>query len=317
MNFGPHTTEQDSFAIMDRALELGVNFFDTANVYTRGRSEEILGRCLARDGKRDRAVVATKFTSQMGDGPNETGSHRHHIVRHVEHSLKRLGTDRIDLYYVHFMDLTTPVDETLRTLDDLVRSGKVLYIGTSKFVPSLTAEAIGLSERYGWARFTAEQAPYNLLDRSIEKELVWTCLRHGVGIVPWAPLGTGILSGQYPSTAERPEGSRFERGQQPSRFNDPAVARARALAPLAEARGLTLAQFALAWIHRQPGITSPILGIRKLDHLTSALDGIEARLTEDELKQIDEIAPPGTAVSDYWDSNTFAKLHPLNQRQRQ
>ncbi len=311
MTWGNSTDEAEAHRILDCAMDRGLNFVDTANIYTRGESEAILGRAMARDSKRDRLFVATKFTGDIGSGPNDGGSSRYHIRSQVEASLRRLQTDRIDLYYVHFMDMRTPVDEILQALDDLVRQGKVLYLGTSKWVPSLLAEAILTSTHYGWARFVAEQPPYNLLDRSIEKELVWCARRHGVGLVPWAPLGTGILSGQYHTAGDQPTGSRNEKGGVGAkRLTDDAVARAEALRPLAEARGLTLAQFALAWVQQQPGITAPILGARTLAHLTSALDGLTHTLSGDELARVDEIAPPGSAVSDYWDINTFARLRP-------
>lgn len=316
MTWGISTDEEEAQRIVDEALDHGINFFDTANVYAQGASEEILGRALARDGKRERCVVATKFTGRMGPGPNDSGSSRRHMMLACEASLRRLRTDWIDLYYVHFMDLETPLEEILQGLDDLVRQGKVRYIGTSKWVPSLIAEAVMASLHYGWARFVAEQPPYNLLDRSIEKELVWTCLRHGIGLVTWAPLATGILSGQYQSVDDRPKGSRAETGGIPaSRLTEGALERVRALKPLAEARGLTLAQFALAWVRQQPGVTAPILGVRTVEHLRSALAIEEVRLTPEELQRVDEIAPPGSAVSDYWDANTFRRLWPQVLRQ--
>lgn len=319
MTWGNTTDEPASYEILDQAMDRGVNFFDTANVYSRGVSEEILGRAMARDGKREKLFVATKFTGNMGDGPNEGGSSRYHIMQQCEASLKRLQTDHIDLYYVHFMDMRTPVDEVLGALDDLVKQGKVRYLGTSKWVPSLLTEAILTSTRYGWSRFVAEQPPYNLLDRSIEKELVWAALRHGVGLVPWAPLATGMLTGQYQSVDDHPEGSRNQsgRGIGSNRMTDAAIERVKSLAPLAAARGTTLAQFALAWVHQQPAVTSPILGVRKLDHLLTALDGLELMLTAEEMDAVDAVAAPGSAVSDYWDANTFSRLRPVNLQQRQ
>ncbi|MBI3945894.1 MAG: aldo/keto reductase [Armatimonadetes bacterium] len=308
MTWGISTDQAEADRIVDAALDQGATFFDTADVYTNGVSEEILGRALARDGKRDRCVVATKFAGAMGKGPNDGGASRYHMMAACEASLRRLGTDHADLYYVHVMDLSTPLDEILQGLDDLVRQGKVRYLGTSKWVPSLVTEAVMLSARCGWNRFVAEQPPYNLLDRGIERELVWTALRHGIGLCTFAPLGTSILSGQYESPDDRRPGSRNERGLGPSRMNEAAVARAKALTPLAEARGLTLAQFALAWVRQQPAITAPVLGVRKLDHLLSALAAVDARLTAEELDRVDEIAPPGSAVSDYWDGNTFRRL---------
>lgn len=311
MTWGGRTDEAEATRIVDVALDRGVNFFDTANVYSRGVSEEMLGRILARDGKRRNAVVATKFTGAMGSDPNDQGSGRRHIMQQVEDSLRRLQTDWIDLYYIHFMALDTPLEETLRALDDLVRAGKVRYLGTSKYVPTLLAEAALLCAQHGWARIVAEQPPYNLLDRSVEKELVWTCLRHGIGLVPWAPLGTGILTGQYTSLEQVPEGSRAAGGGiGETRLTQAAIDRAAALKPLADAKGVTLAQFCLAWLCQQPAVVAPILGARTAEHLASGLDGIEMRLTPEEMDQVDAVAPPGSAVSDYWDSNTFRRLRP-------
>ncbi len=311
MTWAAATDEETAYRIMDVAMDSGVNFFDTANGYSAGRSEEILGRAMARDGKRDQLVIATKFTCPMGKGPNDGGSSRYHLMRQCEASLKRLGTDRIDLYYVHYMDMVTPIDEILRGLDDLVRQGKVNYVGSSKFVPSLLSEAITRSGHEGWARIVAEQPPYNLLDRSIEKELIWTCLRHGVGICPWAPLATGMLSGRYAPGSAPPDDSRAAKGGiNATRLTDEAMDRADQLKALAEARGLTLAQFALAWIRQQPAVTAPILGARTVDHLESALATWDVRLTAEEMDRVDAIVPPGSAVSRYWDANTFDRLRP-------
>lgn len=316
MTWGNRTNEAEAQQIVDVAIGEGVNFFDTANVYGRGVSESILGRRVKRLKSRDKLVLATKFTGGMGKGPNEQGSSRAHMLQAVEDSLKRLQTDYIDLYYVHFMDLGTPLEETLQTFNDLVRSGKVRYIGTSKWIPTFLAESALLAQQHGWAKFCAEQCPYNLLDRSVEKELVFTALRHGIGLVPWAPLATGILTGQYQTLAEMPEGSRFEAGGGANRLTQAAIDRALSLLPLAEAKGLTLAQFSLAWLHQQPAVTAPILGCRTVDHLVTGLAGIAQTLTDDELAKVDAIAPPGSAVSDYWDANTFNRLRPTYQPAR-
>jgi len=241
----------------------------------------------------------------MGDGPNDQGSSRYHIMKQVEDSLERLKTDHIDLYQLHFMDLETPLEESLRTLDDLVRQGKIRYVGVSKWAPAWTVEALMLCDRHGWTRIVCEQPPYNLLDRRIEDELIWTCMRHGIGIIPWAPIGGGVLSGKYQKGKKLPPGSRFR--QMGSRLNDECIDRADALKPLAAEKGVTLAEFCLAWVLRQPGITAPIIGVRTMEHLISALKSLDVVFTEEDYARIDEIAPPGSAVADYWDVNVYRR----------
>ncbi|MBM4045701.1 MAG: aldo/keto reductase [Planctomycetes bacterium] len=309
MNFGGLTDEPTAIRMVQEAFERGVNFFDTANVYGRGCSEEILGKAVQEGGLRDKVVLATKVVADMGDGPNERGASRYHIMQQCEASLRRLRTDRIDLYQLHIVDFTSPTDESMRALDTLVRQGKVLYLGTSKHPIALIMEGLALSERYGYERFVSEQPPYNLLDRTIENELVWTCLRHGIGIIPWAPLATGMLSGQYRSDAAPPEASRAAKGGISAvRLHQKALAVVEKLKPLAQARGVSLAEFSLAWVINQPGITAPIFGPRTPEQLQSALKATDLKLTPDELSAIDQIAPPGTAVSNYYDGNVYARL---------
>jgi aryl-alcohol dehydrogenase-like predicted oxidoreductase len=302
MNFGGRTDETGSVRIIHAAIDAGINFLDTANVYGRGASETIVSKALA-GGRRDDVFLATKCSSRMGDGPNDEGSNRYHIMKQIEGSLGRLGTDHVDLYQLHWMDLETPPEESMRALDDLVRQGKVRYIGVSKWTPAWTVEAIMLAERYGWTKIVTEQPPYNLCDRSIENDLVWTCMRHGIGIIPWAPLATGILSGQYARGKQPPGDSRFAKRGWDNRLTEAAVDRADALKPLAAEKGVTLAEFSLAWVMRQPGITAPIIGVRTMEHLESALRSLDVDFTDEDHRRIDEIAPPGSAVSDYWDIN--------------
>ena len=303
MNFGHRTDEAESVRIIHAAIDSGINFLDTANVYSRGVSETIVGKALA-GGKRDDVFLATKGSSRMGDGPNDMGSNRYHIMKQVDDSLERLGTDHIDLYQLHWMDLSTPLEESMRTMDDLVRQGKVRYFGVSKWAPAWTVEGVCLCDRHGWSKILTEQPPYNLLDRRIENELIWTCLRHGIGIIPWAPIGTGILSGQYKRSAPPPKGSRADgAGLGDSRLTPAAIDRADALKPLAKDKGVTLAEFSLAWVLRQPGITAPIIGVRTMKHLESALKSLEVTFTDEDHAHINRIAPPGSAVSDYWDIN--------------
>ena len=309
MNFGGRTPEDESIRIIHEAMDADINFIDTADVYGKGVSEQIVGKALSESGQRDQIVLATKLTGGMGPGVNDQGYSRYHLVRSCEASLKRLGTDRIDLYQLHFMNLDTPIEEALRAMDDLVRAGKVLYIGSSKFAPALLSEAVCVGRHNGWPVMTCEQPPYNLLDRTIENELIWTCLRHGIGIIPWAPLGSGILSGRYRKGQAPPEDMRRAGGGiGDNRFTPEAMDRVEALLPLADARGVTLAQFALAWLRDQPGVTAPIIGPRTLDHLHQAVASLDVRLTPEERTRIDEICSPGQTVSNYYDINAFAPL---------
>ena len=211
MNFGDPTSENESATIINRALDAGINFLDTANVYNGGESERIVGRALRENGQRDRVVLATKVYGVMGPGPNEQGVSRYHIVQACEDSLRRLQTDRIDLYQMHRPSLTVPIDETLRALDDLVRAGKVRYIGCSTYPAWMVMEALGISERYNLARYVSEQPPYNLLDRRVENELIPLCQKYGLAVLPWSPLAGGILAGRYPPAETIAEGSRAAR----------------------------------------------------------------------------------------------------------
>lgn len=318
MTWGDTTNQKEANLIVDEAIAAGINFIDTADTYRKGRSEEIVGEALARDGKRDQMIVATKFTGPFGDGPNSSGSSRHRMIRQCESSLKRLKTDRIDLYQVHLMDLSTPMDEILLGLDVLVRQGKIVNIGTSKFASALIAEGVALSKQHGWTRFVTEQPPYNLLDRGIEKEMVFTCLRYGIGLIPWAPLATGLLSGKYHRGENSPEGSRFsgKPGEEKSaRYNDAALERVEALQEMANDLEISLPALSLAWLRQQPAVTAPILGIRAIHHLRSALESIDLVLTPADLDRIDQICPPGSSVSAYWDQVMFENIiRPHNQR---
>jgi len=310
MNFGDKTDKDESIRIIHEAIDAGINFIDTANVYGAvrgsGASEQIVGQALAESNKRDQVVLATKVCGRMGHGPNQGGGSRYHIAQQVEQSLRRLRTDRIDLYQCHIMDLATPIEETLAALDDLVRAGKVLYIGCSKWAPSLIAEAQMLADRNGWARLVSEQPPYNLLDRTIENELLWTCQRHAMAVLPWGPIASGILSGKYRSDAPPPPGSRFEHMNH--RLTPEAIARTDALRPLAEEKGVTLAQFSLAWVMRQPGVTAPIIGPASLDQLRSSLKALDVTFTHEDHIRINKICPPGQAISDYYDVNVHRRL---------
>jgi len=300
--------EKTAKRIIHEAIDLGINFIDTADCY--GESEEVVGRALAEDNKRDKVVLATKFGWYMGDGANDYGAGRRHIIKACEDSLRRLHTDYIDLYIIHVVDPNAPFEETLRTLDTLVRQGKVRYIGTSKHPATRILEALTISERYGLERFISEQPPYNLLDRNAENELIPTCMRHGVGITPFFPLASGLLSGKYRLGEPAPKGSRFA-GREPGGdaiFTKAAVEAVEKLRPIAEERGITLAQLSLAWLMQQPGVTSPILGARPPEYLRSGVEACEVELTPEELARIDEIVPPGSYVSNYFEANIYRPL---------
>jgi len=304
--------EKEVVRALYEAIELGVNFIDTADCYER--SEEVVGKALSEGGRRDRVVVATKAGWYVGDGPNDYGTSRSHLIRACENSLRKLRTDYIDLYILHVVDPNTPLHETLRTLDMLVRQGKVRYIGTSKWPAVRIVEALGVSEREGLERFVSEQPPYNLLDRRAENDLVWTCLHHGIGMTPFFPLGMGILSGKYRVGKAAPAGSIFadakpgDSGWFSNWFTEAAVETADKFRPLAEAKGVTLAELSLAWLMNQPGVTAPCVGARTVDYLHSALKACQVEFSPEELSKIDEIVPPGGHVSNYYEGSVYRPM---------
>jgi aryl-alcohol dehydrogenase-like predicted oxidoreductase len=309
MNFGGPTDEADSLAILARALEAGINFIDTANVYTDSESERIVGKFLKESSKREEVVLATKVFSVVGNLPNDRGASRFHILKAVEDSLRRLQTDHIDLYQQHRPSLTIPQDENLRAYDDLVRSGKVRYIGCSTFPAWMVMEALATSERLGLARFISEQPPYNLLDRRIENELVPLCQKYGLAVLPWSPLAGGILAGRYVNAQGLPEGSRATR--MGAMFTDRITRRANDVAvevgKMAQERGLTTSQLALLWVKDQPAVTAPIVGPRTLSHLEEALAVMERKLDDADRPLFDALVHPGNAVADFFNSNDWMK----------
>jgi aryl-alcohol dehydrogenase-like predicted oxidoreductase len=290
----------DSTRIIHRALDAGVNFIDTADVYSRGESEEIVGKALA-GGRRDNVVLATKVHGTMGDDPNEFGNSRRWIIREVENSLRRLRTDWIDLYQIHRPEGDTDIDETLGALTDLVRAGKVRYIGSSTFPASQMVEAQWVAARRGRERFVCEQPPYSLLVREVEKDVLPTAQRHGMGVIPWSPLAGGWLSGRYRLGTDTPESARADR--LPARYdlslpsNQRKLEAADALGRLAEEAGMTLIQMAIAFVIRHPAVTAAIIGPRTMEHLESQLAALDVELSDDVLDRIDEIVPPGVNVN--------------------
>jgi aryl-alcohol dehydrogenase-like predicted oxidoreductase len=283
MTFGLQTDEPTAFAIMDRASEAGIDFFDTADVYplggtleTVGRTEEIVGRWMRVRGMRDRIVLATKCAGAMGDGPNDSGLSRAHILKAVDASLRRLQTDVIDLYQVHWFDPRVPIDETLRALDDLVRWGKVRYIGCSNYPAWRLGEALATSERLGIARYDCLQPRYNLLYREIETELLPLAREAGLGVIVYNPMAGGFLSGKYRKGDEPLEGTRFTtpnvaRMYQYRYWQDALFDAVEQLRPACEARGVSMATVAVAWAIAQPGVTSAIVGASRPEQLDASL----------------------------------------------
>src|SRR5579859_5479382 len=281
MNFGSPTPEDEAITMINYALDHGINFLDTANVDNRGRSEEIVGKALKQNGKRSKIVLATKVHGRMDDdNVLAAGNSRRHIIAECDASLKRLQTDYIDLYQIHRPESQTPIDETLRALDDLIRAGKVRYIGTSTFPAWQVLESLWVSQELGLNRFVSEQPPYHLLDRSIERELVPLAQTYGLAILPWSPLARGFLSGKYKQGEDIPGDSRAARDMQvqgafaertKKHFSDLAFALLGEVEALAQEKSATPSQIALAWVMNQPAITSPIIGPRTLDHLKDNL----------------------------------------------
>ena len=302
MMFGAwgETDHDESIRIIHRALDAGINFIDTADVYSRGESEEIVGKALA-GGRRETVVLATKVHGTMGDDPNEFGNSRRWIVREVENSLRRLGTDWIDLYQIHRPEEDTDIDETLGALTDLVRAGKIRYIGSSTFPASQIVEAQWVAERRGRERFVCEQPPYSVLVRGVEQDVLPTCRRHGMGVIPWSPLAGGWLSGKWRKDADDLASRRSAMIPQRYDLSIPANQRkleaADALALLAEETGISLIHLALAFVIRHPAVTAAIIGPRTMEHLESQVGAADVQLSDEVLDRIDAIVPPGTNIN--------------------
>lgn len=301
MMFGAwgNSDEDECVRMVHAALEAGVNFVDTADVYGGGQSEVILGRALR--GRRDDVVVATKFHNPMGDDPNQRGNSRRWIIRAIEGSLRRLGTDWIDLCQVHRPDPDTDIDETLGALSDLVHQGKVRAIGTSTFPAAELVEAQWVAERRGRERFVTEQPPYSIFARGVEAEVLPVCVRHGIGVIVWSPLNGGWLTGKYRRGMPAPVGSRAVR--EPDHFDcdDPASERkldlVDSLSDLAGDTGITLTHMAQAWVLAHPAVCSGIIGPRTTEQLSDVLGAADVVLDEAVLDRIDELIPPGTNVN--------------------
>ena len=292
MTFGREADEEDSKKLVARFLEAGGNFVDTADVYTKGVSEEITGRAIKP--VRDDVVLATKVRFPMGEGPNDVGLSRKHITQGCEDSLRRLGTDHIDLYQVHCWDAATPLEETLSALTDLVRAGKVRYIGVSNFTAWQIMKSVGLSDALGLERFVCLQPQYSLIERNVEYEILPACLEEGIGVIPWSPLGGGFLSGKYRRDARPPEDSRIAGAQewQEEYWDRRATERnwnvLDLVGEISEATGKSYAQISLNWLLRQPAVTAPIIGARTMEQLEDNLGAAGWELDEDQVRSLSE-----------------------------
>jgi aryl-alcohol dehydrogenase-like predicted oxidoreductase len=304
MMFGAwgNTDHDESIRIIHRALDAGIDFIDTADVYSDGESEEIVGKALAR-GRRDEVVLATKVFSPMGDDPNRRGTSRRWIIQEVENSLRRLGTDWIDLYQVHRPTPDTDIEETLGALTDLVHQGKVRYVGHSTYPASMIVEAQWAARDRGLQRFVSEQPPYSILARGIEVDVLPTCAKYGMAVIPWSPLQGGWLSGRYRKDTDIEGPMSQARQRLVHRYdlslpeNQRKLDAAEQLAQLADDAGITLIELAIAFVLNHPAITAPIIGPRTMEHLESQLPAADITLSDDVLDRIDEIVAPGTNIN--------------------
>jgi aryl-alcohol dehydrogenase-like predicted oxidoreductase len=308
MMFGRRTEPEDSYRIIDRAVEAGINFLDTANVYSRGRSEEVTGEALKRNGKRDRIFLATKVHGKMSDDdPNMEGNSRRHIIAECEASLRRLQTDHIDLYQIHRPQSDIPIDETLRAMDDLIRAGKVRYVGTSTYAAWQVVESLWVSKELGLNRFVCEQTPYNLLDRRVERELLPMAETFGLAIIPWSPLAGGLLTDKYRVGQPLPEGSRFGGKDQTEpmkkRLNEAYWEVLGDLQSLSSDKGVPLSQLALAWVGQQRGVTAPIIGPRTVAQLEDNLKALDVEITGEDRARLDGICQPGRVRSPFYEAD--------------
>ena len=281
-------SEADSRPFIRRALELGITFFDTADMYSQGVSEEIVGRAVRDFARRDQVVIATKAFFPMGDGPNDRGLSRTHLLEAIDGSLRRLGTDHVDLYQIHRWDPDTPIEETLEALHDIVKAGKARYIGASSMYAWQFARALHLADRHGWTRFVSMQNHYNLIYREEEREMLPLCRFEGIGVIPWSPLARGFLAGnrRREDWGDTARAKTDDYGQK-LYYSEADFTVAARVAEVAAARGVKPIQIALAWVVAQPGITSPIIGASRLEHLDDAVAALDITLSDDERRLLE------------------------------
>lgn len=309
-NFANPTPKEESISIINRALDAGINLIDTSNSYAKGESERIIGEALIANGRRHEVLLATKVHYPVGPGPNDQGNSRLHLIKACEDSLNRLKTDHIDLYQLHRPSFEIPIDETLSALTDLVRQGKVRYIGSSTAPAWKVMEAILVSELKGFARFISEQPPFNLLDRRIENELVPLCQAYNLGILAWSPLAMGVLSGRYTDVDTFPPDSRakLRGGIYAERVTAPGIEVGRKFVQLANEHGIQPAQLAVLWVKDQPGITAPLIGPRTLEQLEQFLPVMDMKLDQSLQSACDSLVPPGSAAANFHNSAPWMKM---------
>jgi voltage-dependent potassium channel beta subunit len=291
LTYGGYVEEQNATASIDKAYDLGINFFDTANVYMRGEAEIVVGKALKKY-QRDSYVLATKVFWPMGDGPNDRGLSRKHIIEQCNASLKRLNTDYFDIYYCHRYDKETPLEETLRALDDLVRQGKVFYVGVSEWTAEQITEAVHLADKKLLDRIVVNQPQYSMLERDIEKEVLPVCEKHGIGQVVWSPLAQGVLTGKYKKGEKAPEGSRAAQENFKSLFGlltDENLDKVEQLKEVAADHQLSLPTLALAWILRQPNVASALVGASRPEQLEENVKASGVKLSDETLARIEDI----------------------------
>ncbi len=286
-------TEEEGRPFIKRAIELGINFFDTADMYSLGKSEEILGKAIKDFTKRGDVVIATKVFHRMGPGPNDQGLSRKHIMDAIDNSLRRLGTDYVDLYQIHRWDYNTPIEETMKALHDVVKSGKARYIGASSMFGYQFAKALHVADMNGWTRFISMQNHYNLIYREEEREMIPLCREEGIGIVPWSPLARGFLTGSRKRGSQ--DATTREQHDQYAKdlyYQEADYKIADRVVELAKKKNVKPAQIALAWLLHQPGLTAPIVGATKMEHLEDAVGALEVKLSEDERRFLEELYVP-------------------------
>jgi 1-deoxyxylulose-5-phosphate synthase len=307
MYFGGTTPETEAFNLMKAALDCGITFWDTSNMYNSGEAERVMGRGLRKLNARDDVVLATKVFYPRGDGPNDHGLGRRHIIQELDRQLERLQTDWLDLYYLHRQDPGTPLEETIAVMNGLVRQGKIRYWGTSTFPAWRMAEAWWRADRQGWTKAAAEQAPYNMLDRRLENERIPFLREYGIGLMTWSSIAGGLLTGKYLATGieSAPAGTRLAdlRERYRGRIGQSGLAKAAELAALARDAGIKPIHLATAWQFHQQVVTAAVIGPRTAEQLKPYLEAVELTLDPSLLKAIDTIVPPGAAVADFHDTS--------------
>jgi aryl-alcohol dehydrogenase-like predicted oxidoreductase len=309
-NFADPTPEEEAARIIHRAIDAGINLIDTADSYAAGESERYIGKALRKNGQRKRVLLATKVHYPVGQGPNDQGNSRLHLMKACEDSLCRLQTDYIDIYQIHRPDPETALEETLSALTDLVYQGKIRFAGCSTHPAWIVMESLMISRMKDYVRYVLEQPPYNLLDRRIENELVPLCRKHGLGIIAWSPLAMGLLTGRYSTADSFPTESRaaLRGGIYAERISARGIEVGNSFVELSQKTGIPPAQLAILWVKDQPGITAPLIGPRTLGHLEDLLPVAEMSLSEDLRQECDRLVPPGSAMANFHNSAPWMKM---------